>query len=74
MAIEPTEIDEDIIIMSPEEILYNIDLEARALLNMSGEHFMELWRRGELPDTPATFDIGMLASLLENEDADSSKS
>jgi len=56
--------------MTPEEIRRNIDLQARRQLDMSGDRFIELWLAGELPHTPASWDIGILVSLLRTGESE----
>lgn len=72
MARQTREIADGVMVMTAAEILANIDFEARAQLNMSGEQFVERYRRGELPHSPAVFDIGILVSLLDQAQADAS--
>ncbi len=64
MALRPIATSPDVIVMTQEEIRHNIDLQARKQLGMSGDRFIELWLAGELPHTPASWDIGILVSLL----------
>lgn len=69
VATNPTEVEDDVVILSREDILDYIDHEARAALNISGEHFLELWRSGALPDSWAARNIAILASLLSDSNA-----
>ena len=57
--------DDGIVILSEDEIKAAIDEEARARLGISGELFIERWLRKDLPDTAATWEIGMLVRLLD---------
>jgi hypothetical protein len=42
MAVRPTETSPDVLVMSQQEVRHNIDLQARKLLGMSGDRFIEL--------------------------------
>jgi len=64
-ALDQTTAD-DVITITDEDVLRMIDAEARQRLGISGEEFLARWKRRELPDTPATSDIGVLARWFDD--------
>lgn len=48
-----------------EELLEEIDREARRRLGMSGEEFAYKYHRGELPDTLAAIELGTLLYCVD---------
>lgn len=55
----------EILEASEEELLAQIGREAEVRLGMSLEEFVEKYRRGELPDTPAVDELGILLGSAE---------
>ena len=51
--------------ISEEELLAQIGREAEERLGMSLIEFAEKYRRGELPDTPAVNELGILLESVE---------
>ena len=58
----PDIVIEDITI---DDLLDEIDREARRRLGMSGEEFADKFYRGELPDTLAVVELGILLRCAE---------
>lgn len=50
--------------ISAEDILAMVDEQARELLGMSGEEFVEAWRSGKFDDEPERSDVMRVALLL----------
>ena len=55
----------EILEVSEEELLAQIGREAEERLGMSLEEFAEKYCRGELPDTPAVNELGILLESVE---------
>jgi hypothetical protein len=55
----------EVLEVSEEELLAQIGREAEERLGMSLEEFVEKYRRGELPDTPAVNELGILLESVE---------
>ena len=55
---------DDVVVMSAEEVRAIIDGEARERLNMTGEQFIQRWLKHDLPDSSAVADIGIWVRLL----------
>ena len=51
--------------IAEEELLAQIGREAEERLGMSLSEFTEKYRRGELPDTPAVNELGILLESVE---------
>ncbi len=51
--------------LSADDLLQEIDREARRRLGMSGEEFAEKYHRGELPDTAVTTELGILLRCVD---------
>jgi hypothetical protein len=58
--------DEDLLVLSNEEIFELIDTGAREMLGISGEEFLRRRREGEKGENGAWRDLSMLASLLDD--------
>ncbi len=55
----------EVVEISEEELLAQIGREAEERLGMSLIEFAEKYRRGELPDTPAVNELGILLESVE---------
>lgn len=60
-----SEIDEDVVIVTEDQVRAAIDAEARARMSISGEEFIRRWQLFDLSDTAAVSDIGILVRLLD---------
>ncbi len=55
----------EVVEISEEELLAQIGREAEERLGMGLSEFAEKYRRGELPDTPAVNELGILLESVE---------
>lgn len=62
----PDDGEQDLEEVSVADLWAEIDQEAHRRLNMSGEEFARRYRLGELPDTLAVVELGILLSCVDD--------